>query len=711
MYVIGRTTGDMKFTFENAVTHEKPIDLLLDDMFGNPPKTVMKDTTITEKMPADIDIDNDWENLLQEVLKLEAVACKDWLTNKVDRSVTGKIAMQQCAGEVQLPLNNVAVVALDYRGKKGIATSIGHAPAAALINAAAGSRLAIAESLTNLVWAPIEGGLKGISLSANWMWACKNEGEDARLYTAVQAASDFAQALGVNIPTGKDSLSMTQKYPDGKKVYAPGTVIISTVGEVTDIRKCVSPVLKTKVDGSTLLYINMSKSALTLGGSSAAQVVGELGGAAPDVADAAYFAKAFTAVQELIEKGMVLAGHDVSAGGLITTLLEMNFANTEGGLEVDLTPLGKLGNALFAENPAIVLQVQDAVAVKELLHKHGVEAVAIGAPIEVRALRLFYNGQKYKLNIDELRDVWYKPSYLLDRKQSGEAQAKARFENYKNQPIQFRFPQHFTGKFEQYNLNPYRKEKSGVRAAIIREKGSQCDRETAWALHLAGFDVKDVHMTDLISGRETLEDVSMVVFVGGFSNSDVLGSAKGWAGAFLYNEKAKQALDKFYARPDTLSLGICNGCQLMVELGLITPNDKIKPRMLHNDSHKFESEFVGVEVPQNSSVLLGSLSGAQLGIWVAHGEGKFELPLGADKYNVVLRYAYNAYPANPNGSPAAVAGICSPDGRHLAMMPHLERAIYPWTCAYYPELNKQDEVTPWVEAFVRAKEWVEKFTN
>jgi phosphoribosylformylglycinamidine synthase len=708
MCVIGCTTGDKKFTFENPVTHEKSIDLLLDDLFGNPPKTVMKDTTITEKTPVAIEVDDSWKSLLIEVLKLEAVACKDWLTNKVDRSVTGKIAMQQCAGEIQLPLNNVAVVALDYHGNRGVATSIGHAPAAALINAGAGSRLAIAESLTNLLWAPIEGGLKGVSLSANWMWPCKNEGEDARLYAAVKAASDFAQALGLNIPTGKDSLSMTQKYPDGKEVYAPGTVIISAVGEATNIRKCISPVLKTSVDNSALLYINMSKVALALGGSSAAQVGGELGGAAPDVADAAYFARAFAAVQELIEKGMVLAGHDVSAGGLITTLLEMNFANTQGGLEVDLTPLGKLGNALFAENPAIVLQVKDVVAVKELLHSHGVEVVSIGAPIEVRVLRLFHNGQKYKLDIDELRDVWYKPSYLLDRKQSSENQAKIRFENYKNQPIQYRLPQKFTGKYEQYNINPYRKEKSGVRAAIIREKGSQCDRETAWALYLAGFDVKDVHMTDLISGRETLEDVNMMVFVGGFSNSDVLGSAKGWAGVFLYNEKAKQALDNFYARPDTLSLGICNGCQLMVELGLITPNDKVKPRMLHNDSHKFESAFVSVEIPQNSSVMLGSLSGAKLGIWVAHGEGKFELPLGADKYNVVLRYAYNAYPANPNGSPAAVAGICSADGRHLAMMPHLERAIRPWTCAYYPDLNEQDEITPWIEAFVRAREWIEE---
>jgi phosphoribosylformylglycinamidine synthase len=549
--------------------------------------------------------------------------------------------------------------------------------------------------------------LSGVSLSANWMWACKSEGEDARLYSAVKAASDFALALGINIPTGKDSLSMTQKYPDGKKVYAPGTVIISAVGEVSDIRKAVSPVLNPSLS-SALLYINMSRTALTLGGSSAAQALGEQGGAAPDVASAAYFADAFAAVQALIENGMVLAGHDVSSGGLVTTLLEMTFANIGGGLEVDLTPLGALNTALFAENPALVLQVEDVVRVKEVLHSYGVEAVAIGCPTQVRTVRLFHNGQKYKLSIDELRDVWYTPSYLLDRRQSGEEQAKARFENYKNQPICYRLPQHFTGAFAEYGVDPRRRTATGIRAAVIREKGSQCERETAWALHLAGFDVKDVHMTDLVSGTETLEDVNMVVFVGGFSNSDVLGSAKGWAGAFLYNPKAKQALESFYARPDTLSLGICNGCQLMVELGLITPSDGQKPRMLHNDSRKFESAFVGVEVPQNNSVMLGSLSGAALGIWVAHGEGKFALPLGVESYNVALRYAYDAYPANPNGSPGAVAAICSADGRHLAMMPHPERTIHPWTCAYLPLLNRSDEVTPWIEAFVNAKKWVEK---
>jgi phosphoribosylformylglycinamidine synthase len=649
------------------------------------------------------------ELLLHQVLALEAVGCKDWLTSKVDRSVTGRVAMQQCAGELQLPLNNLGVVALDYRGARGVATSIGHAPAAGLISAEAGARLSIAEALTNLVWAPIAGGLRGVSLSANWMWPCRSAGEDARLYRAVKAASDFAQALGVNIPTGKDSLSMTQKYPDGRQVLAPGTVIISTVGEVSDVRRVVSPVLRPAPE-STLLYLNLSRLPLTLGGSSAAQVLDEQEAAAPDVGNPAYFAAAFAAVQELVEKGMVLAGHDVSAGGLITTLLEMTFANVEGGVEVDITPLGGLQNALFAENPAVVLQVPDAALAKELLHRHGVEAVAIGAPIPARSLRLFHNGQKHKLDVDALRDLWYKPSFLLDCLQSGEGKAQERYAGYKQQPVRWRLPQRFTGKLAQYGLDPRGGAATGRRplAAVLREKGSQCERETAWALHLAGFDVRDVHTTDLIAGREGLEDVRLLVFVGGFSNSDVLGSAKGWAGALLFNPSAKQALDRFYARPDTLSLGICNGCQLMAELGVLAP---APVRLLHNDSRKFESAFVGVEVLPGASVMLRPLAGATLGVWVAHGEGTFDLPPAAEGgYSVALRYAYDAYPANPNGSPNAVAGVCSADGRHLAMMPHPERAVHPWTCAYVPDLNRQDEVTPWIEMFVSAREWVEART-
>lgn len=311
-------------------------------------------------------------------------------------------------------------------------------------------------------------------------------------------------------------------------------------------------------------------------------------------------------------------------------------------------------------------------------------------------------------SLDHLRDVWFETSYLLDTKQSMNGCAAKRFDNYKRQPMEYHIHKDFKGTFASLGISPERRTKSGIRAAIIREKGTNGEREMAYVLHLAGFDVKDVMMTDLITGRETLDDINMIVFCGGFSNSDVLGSAKGWAGAFLYNPKAKAALDRFYARPDTLSLGVCNGCQLMIELGLINPEHTAKSRMLHNDSRKFESKFLGLTVQTNRSVMFGSLSGDQLGIWVAHGEGKFSLPLPEDNYNIVLKYSYDEYPGNPNGSDYNVAGIASADGRHVAMMPHLERAFYPWQNPFYPADRRNDDVTPWMEAFVNARRWVEK---
>ncbi|MFR5540412.1 MAG: phosphoribosylformylglycinamidine synthase, partial [Barnesiella sp.] len=707
-YVVGETTDDHRFVFEQA-DGIKPIDLAMEDMFGKAPRTVMSDRTIEENY-RDVNYDPaHLDEYVEQVLQLEAVACKDWLTNKVDRSVTGKIARQQCQGEIQLPLSDCGVVALDYQGKAGIATSIGHAPQAAMIDPAAGSVLAVAEALTNIVWAPLAQGLDSVSLSANWMWPCKNEGEDARLYTAVEACSDFACSLGINIPTGKDSLSMTQKYGQ-EKVFAPGTVIISAGAEVSDVKKVVSPVLQ-PVRNSAVYYIDFSFDSFKLGGSAFAQSLNKIGAEAPTVRDAEYFATAFNTVQTLVEKGLILAGHDISAGGMITALLEMCFANVEGGLEINLDKLPEkdLVKILFSENPGILIQVENKSEVEKILSDAGIGFLRIGRPCDERHILINKDGSEYQFFIDHLRDVWFESSYLLDRKQSGEEAAKARFLNYKEQPIRLHFNSSFTGKLSDLKISAYRRGRSGIKAAIIREKGVNGDREMAYALFLAGFDVKDVHMTDLISGRETLEDVNMIVYCGGFSNSDVLGSAKGWAGGFLWNEKAKAALDKFYAREDTLSLGICNGCQLMVELGLLTPGHEEKPKMLHNDSHKFESQFLGLTIPENNSVMFGSLSGSKLGIWVAHGEGKFSLPYSKEHYNVIAQYSYDAYPANPNGSPYAIAGIASEDGRHLAMMPHLERAIFPWQWAYYPAERKGlDEVTPWIEAFVNARKWVEK---
>ena len=706
-YVVGETTGDMQFVFEQK-DGKKPIDLLLEYMIGKPPRTIITDHSVNESFaPVEINEEKMLE-YLQNVLQMEAVACKDWLTNKVDRSVSGKVARQQCVGEIQLPLSDVGVVALDYRGKSGIATSIGHAPLAALADPEAGSVLAVAEALTNLVWAPLKEGLDSVSLSANWMWPCKNEGEDARLYKAVEACSNFVSSLGINIPTGKDSLSMTQKYPDGGKVFAPGTVIISAGGEVSDIRRIVSPVVVNNPK-TFIYYIDFSFDTHKLGGSVLAQTMNKIGTDVPTVTDSEYFKAAFDTIQELINKNLILSGHDISEGGMITTLLEMCFANSEGGLNANLDDIAEtsLINILFAENPGVLIQVENKAETEKILRNNGIGFAVIAKPIEERRLEIHKKKTAYSFSINELRDLWFEASYRLDSHQSGEKQAKARYDNYKNQKLEFNFPETFKGKLSQFGLSADRKS-SGLKAAIIREKGTNGEREMAYSLYLAGFDVKDVHMTDLASGRETLEDINLIVFCGGFSNSDVLGSAKGWAGGFLYNEKAKAALDNFYKRSDTLSLGICNGCQLMVELNLINPEHVNRAKMLHNDSHKFESGFISLAIPENESVMFGSLSGSKIGAWVAHGEGKFSLPMDENSYNIVAKYNYDGYPANPNGSDYSVAGICSPDGRHLAMMPHLERAIFPWQCANYPaERVNTDEITPWMEAFVNAKKWIE----
>ena len=712
MYTVGETTGDHRFAFEQA-DGVRPFDLAVDQMFGSSPKTYMIDKTVERKYDVVTYDATQLDEYVERVLQLEAVACKDWLTNKVDRCVTGRVARQQCQGELQLPLSDCGAVTLDYRGNKGIATAIGHAPQAALANPEAGSVLAVSESLTNLVWAPLAEGLDSVSLSANWMWPCRaQEGEDARLYKAVKALSDFCCALQINVPTGKDSLSMTQKYPDGEKIVSPGTVIVSAGGEVSDIKKIVSPVMKNEPK-SRFYHIDFSFDTLQLGGSAFAQSLNKVGSDVPTVKNPEYFRDAFLAIQQLVNEGLIMAGHDISAGGLITTLLEMCFANTEGGMEISLDKFQNTDvvKALFAENPGVVIQVSDknAPAVKKILDDAGVGYLKIGTPTEERHILVSKDSVTYQFGIDHLRDVWYTTSYLLDRKQSFNGCAEKRFENYKQQPLELAFGPEFTGKLAQYGLNPDRREASGLKAAVIREKGTNSEREMAYAFWLAGFDVKDVTMTDLISGRETLEDVNVIAFCGGFSNSDVLGSAKGWAGAFLFNPKAKAALDNFYAREDTLSLGVCNGCQLMIELGLINPEhpaDK-KAKMLHNDSHKFESSFVSLTIPTNRSVMFGSLSGFKIGTWVAHGEGKFHLPLPEDEYNVVAKFSYDEYPGNPNGSSYSVAAVASKDGRHLAIMPHPERTIFPWQCGYYPTERWDDEITPWIEAFVNARKWVE----
>ena len=699
-YEVGEVTNDHKFKFESKKTGEKPMDFDLEDMFGSSPKTIMNDATIKRVYDSLIYSPSKIKEYLLNILSLEAVASKDWLTNKVDRCVTGKVAKQQCVGPLQIPLNNCGVMALDYQGKEGVATSIGHSPISALIDPVAGSRNSIAEALTNIIWAPLEEGLKSVSLSANWMWPCNNEGEDARLYKAVEGISEFAISLGINVPTGKDSLSMKQKYKD-EEVISPGTVIISAAGHCNDVKKVVEPVLQK--NGDSIYYINISKDDFKLGGSSFAQTLASIGNEAPTIKDASYLSTVFNSIQKLLSDNQILAGHDVASGGLITTLLEMCFADINLGAKLNLTDLGEedLIKILFSENNGIVFQGKKDSIIEETLANNNIDFIKIGTVTETESLQIKHIDQNLELSIPEMRKVWFETSYFLDQKQSGEVKAKERFDNYTRQPLNFKFPDHFTGKLPVFDKN-YRRPK----AAIIREKGSNSEREMANAMYLAGFDVKDVHMTDLIEGRETLEDIKFIAAVGGFSNSDVLGSAKGWAGAFLYNKKAKNALKNFFAKEDTLSLGVCNGCQLFIELGLLNPEHKEKPKMLHNDSGKFECSFTSVEIKNNNSIMLSSLAGTNLGIWAAHGEGKFSFPKPETHYNIVGKYSYDGFPSNPNGSDFNTAMLADSSGRHLVMMPHLERSTFSWNWAHYPK-NRKDEVTPWLEAFINARKWLE----
>ncbi|WP_339624468.1 phosphoribosylformylglycinamidine synthase [uncultured Winogradskyella sp.] len=702
IYDVGEVTGKHRFTFESKTNGDKPMDLALEDMFGSSPKTIMTDVTV-QKNYAEISYDTaNFHNYLDQLLQLEAVGCKDWLTNKVDRCVGGKVAKQQCVGPLQLPLNNVGVMALDFKGKEGIATSIGHSPISGLINPEAGSRNSITEALTNIIWAPLKDGLESVSLSANWMWPCKNEGEDARLYEAVKAISEFSIDLGINVPTGKDSLSMKQKYPDGD-VISPGTVIISAAGNCNDITNVIEPVFKKDKGG--IYYINISQDTYKLGGSSFAQINNKIGNTTPNVKSAIYVKTVFNTIQNLIKSNQIVAGHDVASGGLITTLLELCFSDNNLGAKLDITSLDEKDafNVLFAENAGIVIQSLDE-RIETTLSNANIAFHKIGHVTENDNLSITNGNDDFIMTVSKLRDTWYKTSLLLDRKQTANGLADARFNNYKTQPLNYIFPSHFTGKL------PVASDiatKSRPKAAILREKGSNSEREMANAMYLAGFDVKDVHMTDLISGRETLEDIQFLGAVGGFSNSDVLGSAKGWAGAIKYNDKANKVIKDFFARKDTLSVGICNGCQLWMELDLINPDHETHGKMIHNDSKKHESAFTSVTIQQNNSVMLSSLEGTTLGVWISHGEGKFSLPNAESDYDIVAKYSYDAYPHNPNGSDFNTAMLCDTTGRHLVTMPHIERSTFQWNWANYPE-GRTDDASPWLEAFVNARLWVEK---
>jgi len=656
-YVVGKVipNGIIRFFKDDTDIFNMNGDIL----FANPPQTILTDKEIKLKEKP-LSLNKDKKTLLLQILALEGVGCKDWLTNKVDRCVTGRVVQQQCVGSFQLPVSNYAITALDEN--LGVATALGSAPIPGLISPKAGAVLSVIRSLTNLLGAPLRDGLRGISLSANWMWPAKQPGENASLYEAVESLSKTCIELGIPVPTGKDSLSMTMRYQDGQIVKAPGTVIVTAVSPVENFSKRVTPLLE-GTEGD-IYYLPLGFGGL--GGSALSQVLGEIGSNPPDL-DLHFFKNAFAEILDAVKSGDITALHDISYGGLGVSLLEMGFCSNvgldiEGGFEI------------FSEVPGILFQSKNEIL--------GAKKIARISKDKI------FNFKDFILTFDEAINAWFAPSEELDLLQTKPELSKKRKKTILNNPYSFIFPKNYSGDVPDQKL----------KAAVIREQGTNGERELALSLTLAGFDVLDVHMTDLIEGREDLSGVSFVGFPGGFANSDVLGSAVGWGWSFKKNRRAYEAVQKFYARPDTLSIGICNGCQLMMQLGVIDP----KVRMDHNESGKFESIFTSVDIVESPSVLLNGLEGSRLGIWVAHGEGRFRLD--GSSHKIAIKYSSPDYPINPNGSDGAAAAITSLDGRHLAIMPHLERSLYSWNWAYYPK--RVDELSPWIEVFRNGYRWL-----
>jgi phosphoribosylformylglycinamidine synthase len=694
IYKVGKVIENGRFLVKSDLKNETSIDLELSDFFGNSPKTILKDTN-SDFSYSEPELDSKKiYSYLDDVLSLESVASKDWLTNKVDRCVTGRVALQQCTGPFQVPLNNCGVMSLDYNGKNGIATSIGHSPIISLIDPSKGSRSSIAEALTNILFVPLKDNLKSISLSANWMWPANNDSENHRLYQAVKACAEFSIDLEINIPTGKDSMSMKQKYSD-KDVLSPGTVIISAVGHTEEINKIIQPYIHE--EGGYIYKIDFSSDKYSLGGSALYQSQNKVGKNAPDIKDSRYFKLAFNTIQKCIKENTVYSGHDISSGGMIVTLLEMCLASDNYGLNINLTKEDDILELLFSENHGVIIHAKEEI--EKLFSKNNIKFEKIGTVNKSNFITISNLNEKYRFDIDYYRKKWFEKSYMLDSIQSSEAKALERYDSLYKNKLEFKFPKWFNGDFK-----PSFDKR--VKAGVIREKGSNSEREMAYIMDKAGFEVVDIHMTDLMSGKETLDDIKFLVAVGGFSNSDVLGSAKGWAGSFIYNENARNSLKKFFSKEDTLSLGVCNGCQLFMELGLIYPELEIHPKMHHNDSKKFECQFTAVSINKNNSVMFNNFENTTLGIWAAHGEGKFVFEKKEYQYNIVGKYHKSSYPANPNGSSFDAAIVSSQDGRHVAMMPHLERANYPFNWGYYPKNQKNNKISPWVYAFHNAYNWL-----
>jgi phosphoribosylformylglycinamidine synthase len=728
--IAGKITGDGKIVVYDSKTKQNVVDLNLKQIFNQVPQKTFAYKTEPQKsaalkLPEGLTIGQS----LERVLRLLAVGSKRFLTIKVDRSVSGLIAQQQCVGPLQITLADYAMIATSWLEKTGAATSIGERPILELLNPDAMARMTVGEALTNLCFAKIS-SFNDIRFSANWMWAGKVHDEGARLYKAALALSNLLLELdGPIIDGGKDSLSMAAKVkqPDGQTelVKAPGTLVMSAYAPVPDIRKKVTPDLKAP-GKSNLLFIDLANGSQRLGGSALAQVFELSGGQAPDLDDPKLLTAGFEAVQELVNRGLILAGHDRSDGGLLQCLLEMAFSGN-CGLDIDFGRKGRTNwmDYLFNEELGVVLEYLPAneKQIWEILGHYKLQkhTAIIGKSSEADLVTLKNNGRViFSDQMTHLRNIWEETSYHLDLQQANPVCVKQEREvNYKR-PYGPHYKVEFQPKPTEAKLLN-RKDKPKI--AIIREEGSNGDREMQAAFYQAGFMPYDVTMTDISSGRFTLDQVRGVAFVGGFSFADALNSAKGWAGVIRFNVKAMLQFRKFYERFDTFSLGVCNGCQLEALLGWV-PWSGIEmakqPRFIRNTSGRFESRFSAIKIMPSPAIMLKGMEGSVLGIWNAHGEGQFYCPdesmmqrikeqkLIPIRFVDDAHYTTTTYPFNPNGSPHGITALCSPDGRHLAMMPHPERAFLPWQWGYWPPDWSNMTVAPWLRLFQNAREWCEQ---
>ena len=723
---VGRVTGDGRVILHDEADDSIPVDLVLDHVLGEVPQKTFemerrRSKTEPLRLPQGIDV----VQALDRVLRLLSVGSKRFLTTKVDRSVSGLVAQQQCAGPLQLTVADVAVIAQSHFGITGAATAIGEQPLKGLLDPAAMARMAVGEALTNLVWARVT-NLEDVRCSANWMWAAKLPGEGADLHDAAVAMSDVMVELGIAVDGGKDSLSMAARAPlagGGEEVVkAPGALVISAYVSCPDITQTVTPNLELPGRGR-LLLIDLGGARHRLGGSALAQVFKQIGDSAPDLEDTGTFSRAFKAVQELIAVRLVTAGHDRSDGGLITTLLEMAFAGNCGidvafGGDPDTDPISRL----FSEELGLVIEVDEAdvETVLRVFRSAEVPCEVIGRTVIEPEVRIVVNGSEVlSADMRELRDLWEATSFRLELEQANPDCVAVERDGLRHRTA----PPYALSFIPQPTPPAIMNRDSKVPVAILREEGSNGDREMAATFHAAGFEPWDVAMSDLLAGTITLERFRGLVAVGGFAHADVLDAAKGWAASIRFNSALWSQFETFLDRPDTFSLGVCNGCQLLALLGLVPwrgLDDAVQPRFVRNASGRFESRFASVTVRPSPAIMLRGMEGSTLGIWSAHGEGRAFFPdpeilnrveaedLAPFRFTDDSGEITESYPHNPNGSPSGIAGLCSPDGRHLAMMPHPERTATLWQWGWMPTDWSQDlEVSPWLKMFQNAREWCE----